>query len=245
MVEAVKLDPTMEEIVVALRETTRGAGRTPPYAVAGQARRGNWSSGAGARGDNRAGADVLDGAGLTDIADLRDSEIDRLLTDNAQLNGRVVYLLRIIEREQACNAALSVAHAAIEAERGALFRDVKTALEAELRPVLLVLLHLLEKQRADPAKEIGRRAGPETARAVKPVAVPVAPDRVDGTDGRIEGDTETPARKTAGAAMAAGPQQPRARQFMVRGTALFMSPGQARYSRTSLACRLRPTGWPA
>jgi hypothetical protein len=243
MVERVKLDPTMEEIVVALRETTRGAGRTSPYPVAGQAQRCNWSSGAAVRGDYGAGAETPNGAGSADITDLRDSEIDRLLTDNAHLNERVVYLLRVIEREQACNAALAVAHAAIETERGALFRDVKTALGAELRPVLLVLLRLLEKQRAEPSKEDGRRTGPETARAPKPLAV--APDGVEGTDGTIEGNAEIPARKNGGAAPEGIPQQPRARQRPVRATAFFMSLRQARYSRISAACRPRPAGWPA
>jgi hypothetical protein len=42
MVERVKLEPTMEEIVVALRETRRGATGTPPYAVVGRPSPGNW-----------------------------------------------------------------------------------------------------------------------------------------------------------------------------------------------------------
>ncbi len=133
-------EPTMEEIVVALRETHRDAGRSMPSQVLGR------------RSDSRNKSPNIitypqnARAGQTAAADLRDSEIDRLLTENARLNERVVFLLKIIEREQAQSAEL----AALAMEREAMFRHVKTALKAELRPALLVLLRMLEKQAADP-----------------------------------------------------------------------------------------------
>ena len=124
----------MEEIVVALRETHRGAARTTPFQVVGR-RPGN-------------GGHPQDWiAGATAAADLRDSEIERLLAENAQLNQRVVFLLKIIEREQARSAE----RAMLEVERATMLRDVKGALIAELRPALLVLLRTLEKQHTDPA----------------------------------------------------------------------------------------------
>ena len=45
MAERAEHDPTMEEIVVALRETKRGAGRMPPLTVVGGHPGVNWTSG--------------------------------------------------------------------------------------------------------------------------------------------------------------------------------------------------------
>ena len=77
----------------------------------------------------------------------------------APQRARRSFLLKVIEREQARNAELAAEHAALETDRGAIFRDLRAALEAELRPVLLVMLHLIEKQRADPAGEGAAASG--------------------------------------------------------------------------------------
>jgi len=137
MVERAEREPSMDEIVVALRETTRDAGQAPFVVAHGQT---VW----------------------TDAADLRDSEIERLLSENARLNERVVLLLKVIEREHAARAADRAARRALDAtEAGAVFREMKSALEAELRPLLLVLLRLLEKRRAESPREAIRRTQPE------------------------------------------------------------------------------------
>src|SRR6202012_433508 len=91
-------EPTMEEIVVALRETHRGAGRTAPFRVVGR------RSGNSGKAPNVVNYPQDWIAGATSAADLRDTETDRLLAENTQLNERVVFLLRIIEREQARSA---------------------------------------------------------------------------------------------------------------------------------------------
>jgi len=129
----------MEEIVVALRETHRGAGRAAPFQVVGR------RSGNGSRAPNVVSYPRNWAAGATAVTDLRDSETERLLAENAQLNERVVFLLKIIERGQAQSAD----RAALEMERAAMLRDVKGALKAELRPALLMLLRSLEKQHTD------------------------------------------------------------------------------------------------
>ncbi len=152
MMDRAEREPTMEEIVVALRETGRSAGRMPPFTVVGGQPGGIQTSGA---------APHSQGA-PADIADLRDSEIERLLTENARLNQRVMFLLKVIEREQTGHAE----HASIATDHSANFHDMRAALEAELRPVLLVLLRLVEKQRADPdgpVVEGVRQARRETA----------------------------------------------------------------------------------
>jgi hypothetical protein len=136
MVDRAERDPTMEEIVVALRETRQAAGRAVPFAVVnGQREVDQAPAGAPDARNARVGA--------TDITDLRDSEIQRLLAENAQLNQRVVSLLKVLEHEQARN----VTYRAPEAGHNAVSREVKAALETELRPVLGVLLRLLETLR--------------------------------------------------------------------------------------------------
>jgi hypothetical protein len=175
MVETAETEATIEEIVVALRETRRGAGRALPFTVvdggqpsdncgSGTVQRGG--EGSGARGHSAA-SEAQNGVGSTDVGDLRDDEIERLLTENAQLNERIMFLLKVIGREQAHDAE----NAAIETDRGVIFRDLRAALEAELRPFLLVLLRLLEKQRVVPVGESTRRATPKAAHPAAPVAV--------------------------------------------------------------------------
>jgi hypothetical protein len=177
-------EPTMEEIVGALRETRQRAGRVPPFAVVGgQPAEGRASGSVLRGGEGGAAVDARSGTvGSTDIADLRDNEIERLLAENARLNERVMFLLKVIEREQARNANIAAEHAARETDRSTIFRDLRTALEAEVRPVLLAMLQLLEKQRADPAGEGARRAGHEVARATLPKAAPYDDDGIVDLD---------------------------------------------------------------
>ena len=134
MVEQADREPTVQELVGALRETRRSAGRAPLFTVVG----GRSS------GDGVIGTEAWNSANRpTDIANLRSGEIERLLAENSRLNDRVVFLLDVIEREQAHTAP----DAALEPDRSVIVHDVRAAIEAELRPVLQVLLRLLEKQR--------------------------------------------------------------------------------------------------
>jgi hypothetical protein len=127
MAERAEHDPTMEEIVVALRETKRGAGRMPPLTVVGGHPGVNWTSGMA--------ADAANGtAGSIDITELRDGEIERLLAENGRLNERVVFLLKVIEHKQAQSAAIAADHAAIERDRDVLFRDLRAAVRGGAPP---------------------------------------------------------------------------------------------------------------
>ena len=147
MVERAEHEPTMEEIVVALRETKRSADRVQPFPITGPPR------------GPRTLRPVI---GSNDHTDLRDTEIERLLSENARLNARIVALLKVIEQEQQLRHADGVAEIApTEADRDAIYREVRAALESELSPVLVVLLRLLERYHAetgdgDPSK---RRLG--------------------------------------------------------------------------------------
>jgi hypothetical protein len=183
MAERARREPTMKEIVVALRQTTRDADRVPPLAVADPSR----------------GKRIVGGINnLTDVVDLRDDEVERLVQENARLNARVVSLLKVLEHQQAVHAESAVERTAettrIDADREAILREVRTAIEAELAPILLVVLRLLERQRVDPGEgshEATRGAGPG------PAAYPTPSDwlvdlmqRVE--DPRLEDGVPTP-----------------------------------------------------
>lgn len=133
MAQRAPREPTMEEIVVALRDARRSADKLQPFPVAKHP---------------RANTNI----GSTDLADLRDTEIERLLAENARLNARVISLLKVLEQEQANSAQLAV-EAPVEADREAIYRDVRAALEAELGPLLLVLLRVLHGRGTTPAAD--------------------------------------------------------------------------------------------
>jgi hypothetical protein len=167
MVEKSEREATLEEIVVALRETRRGAGRGPSFTVVGGSPSGNAGVGGAAR---EPGASVAqnEAAGSADVSDLRDGEIERLLTENARLNERVVFLLKVLEREQARSTEVATVGVATVSDHGAIFDAVSMALEAELRPVLLVLLRLLQKERTHQPKGPAASDDPAPGAAVVP-----------------------------------------------------------------------------
>jgi hypothetical protein len=171
-------DPTMEEIVIALRETRHGAGRPPPPPLSVVRGRdvSDWTSQAAPSNENRGAgrahvgaADADNKIASTDVADLRYAEIERLLADNARCNERVMFLLNVIEREQTRNAAAAADSVAVEMDRGAILRDVRASLDAELRPILLVLQRLLEKQQPRPAEKSVRGPGVKAPCPAAPV----------------------------------------------------------------------------
>ena len=144
MVQRAEREASMEEIVVALRETRRSADRIQPLAIAETPRGGR-----GVRGM----------VGSTDLVDLRDGEIERLLSENARLNARVISLLKVLEHEQANQAEITAGTAPTVMDQTAIYNEVSSALEAELRPALLVLLQLLQKQFVDAAPDDGTAVG--------------------------------------------------------------------------------------
>jgi hypothetical protein len=157
MVEIAEGEPTIEEIVVALRAARQSMGRVPPFSVVDGRKAGDNSVAAlrigketGVR-DKGAVAAAQGVDGSTDIGDLQAGEIERLSAENARLNKRIVFLLNIIEREQSQKSDDGAEHVTTATGRSMISSDVRTAIEAEFRPLLLVLLRLLEKLRADQA----------------------------------------------------------------------------------------------
>jgi hypothetical protein len=173
MVEEAKRDPTVQEIVVALREATfRGRGRG--MAVVGN--RPEESS----RSPDRAWATQADDddrrsvdrqGAVVDVAELRDAELQRLLSENARLNERVVFLLKTLEREQLSrNERREVERQSARGDREAIAKEVRDALEVQLKPVLLTVLQLLRQL---PANGGAQR---NSAR------IPDGDDRIEGRD---------------------------------------------------------------
>src|SRR5580704_7030109 len=144
MVERARREPSMEEIVVALRQTTRDADQVHQFAITGPSR----------------GNRIVSGIDQSiDVVDLRDDEVERLLQENTRLNSRVVSLLKVLEHVQSHRAESAVDQTAqttqTEADRDVIPRAVRMAIEAELGPILQVVLRLLERQRANPG--VGHR----------------------------------------------------------------------------------------
>lgn len=152
MVEKSEGEATIEEIVVALRETRRGGDRLPALTVVDGKQSDDKSVALSRFGEDIDTCDqgplagALSAGGATDIVDLHAEEIERLMTENTHLNQRVAFLLKIIQRQQG-----AAEQAATETDRGASIQGLRTAIEGELRPFLLVLLRLLEKQRGNSA----------------------------------------------------------------------------------------------
>jgi hypothetical protein len=165
MGEPAESDPTVHEIVVALREaaTRRNGGgsagraeRVPGFEPRPADRRGDFAPASREPwSDDKPAAIEFKEAAFVDVAELRDEEMRRLLDENRGLNERIVTMIKIIEREQAGRAALAAALDRAEAprvqERAAIGKEVRQAIEAELRPVLLTILRLLEKPPAETA----------------------------------------------------------------------------------------------
>jgi hypothetical protein len=170
----------MEEIVVALRETKRTADRLLPVAVGGPPQRA------------RRGLRMVDGP--SDVVDLRDSEIERLLSENARLNARIVSLLKVIEQDQAYHeevAAQAEKEAApVEMDASTIQREVRAALEAELSPVLLVLLRLLQKRSAD-GSATGGDGGPQATATAEATPSEWIVDIMRKLDAKAPAPTET------------------------------------------------------
>ncbi|HZS83016.1 MAG TPA: hypothetical protein VFA50_09090 [Stellaceae bacterium] len=160
-------EPSVQEIVVALRDAAR---RGPSFEGAERNGAANDLAAAPVRPSARTAiappAEPLAGAG-DDIrvaprdseSDPRDAEIQRLIRENARLNERVFALLSsAAERQEKHPAALAAA------ERNLVAREVRDALRAELKPLLLALLHVLERMaRESEARASLRFDGPAAA----------------------------------------------------------------------------------
>lgn len=177
MVEQAAREPTMDEIVVALREARRGASGTPSLTVVGGQDGANQTADTLLRRNDSAPAHADEHDVRTripiDAAALRNQEMERLLTENARLTQRVMFLINIIEQQQPHTATPTPADDTIEAARSAMAREVRSALEAELRPLLLAVLRLLEKRQASAVAPVGEKAAPPGAPRAAPGIRPI------------------------------------------------------------------------
>ena len=186
MTEQTEHEPTIEEIVVALRDLT---GRNPgeeaafvekappapkakepgPDASPRQLERIEMH-GAIASGDHRITAGSMSIAN-ENAADLRDLEMQRLMDENYRLNQRVIYLLKIIgQQERAAHSSNGAIDGAASSStpmlrsvgHDVIAAEIRRAIDAEMRPLLSTLSRVLEQALpeggAAPAKQGGRFA---------------------------------------------------------------------------------------
>lgn len=184
MVEEAKRDPTVQEIVVALRETTfrgKGRGMTVVGRRPDDSERPPALYQAKSEDDDTPGAVEYKEAAFAEISELRDAEMQRLLAENARLNERVVFLLKVIEREQAArNERRDAESEPAREERQAIVSEVKSALEAELRPVLLTVLRLLEQSQLGAGAQRAQIPAGSAPPAIRRQAAPTVERKDDG-----------------------------------------------------------------
>jgi hypothetical protein len=162
MVEEAARDPTVQEIVVALRETTLGGKRRGVSVVAERSAEGDhavrqrWlpADQRSERGYSEPAPARRSDSARVDVAALRDAEMQRLLDDNARLNQRVVELLKIIEEQAARQHEGRKASRAADAERAAVAAEVRSAIESQLKPVLLTVLQVLKHPPSNAAPRV-------------------------------------------------------------------------------------------
>jgi hypothetical protein len=137
MVNETRRDPTVQEIVVALRETQGRSAMRPRSAPAPV-------------GGSAGFDDVLRHRGApVDVRGLRETEFQRLLDENHLLNERIVELLNMVERERQAREGDRAQMEKIShrlTQQKAMRDDVRNAIEDELRPVLAAVLKLLERK---------------------------------------------------------------------------------------------------
>ena len=165
MVERAEREPTMEEIVVALRETRRGAGRGPSLTVVGGQPGGKPGIGYGCR---RLRTGRLARPTSPICATARSSGFWPRMRGSTSASS---FSSRSSSASRRAAPRSRPHRAAIETDRDAIFRGLRAALEAELRPVLLVMLRLL--QRSAPSRRphgqgMRSRARPSTAGERRP-----------------------------------------------------------------------------
>jgi hypothetical protein len=149
---------TVQDIVVALRATARRRGGDTQAAGARQPDPGRSADrGRVQRVDSLHQAWRGESVADAGIAELRDGEIDRLLSENRRLNDRVVFLLKVIEHDQQTIANERAAAAILADEQETMARETRASLEAEWRPILVTLIRLLDRRNHEQQSEPGGR----------------------------------------------------------------------------------------
>jgi hypothetical protein len=158
MIDRAEHDPTVQEIVVALRDTARRRGgvMSPTAEPRSDPERSD-GGGRSQRVDSLHRVSRGESAATTGFAALRDGEMQRLLDENRRLNERVVFLLKIIEHDQQMLANERAAALLLAEEQDTVARETRAALEAEWRPILVTLLGMLDRRDREPPSERGVR----------------------------------------------------------------------------------------
>ncbi len=152
-------EPTVEEIVVALRDMAERRSRrdaaplrdvgaiVEPVTVHRRSERFDFLNPRAT--DDEPVAVEFKNVAVPDIAEMRAAEIERLLGENRRLHEQVFHLLHLVEQERQTLRADAVERAATKDGREAIVREVRGTIEAEMRPLLKAILRLLERTGAE------------------------------------------------------------------------------------------------
>jgi hypothetical protein len=189
-------EPTVEEIVVALRDMAERRNRrdAAPLRYVGAIvepvtthRRSERFDFLDPRAnDDEPVAVEFKNVAVPDIAEMRAAEIERLLGENRRLHEQVFHLLHLVEQERQALRADEADRGATKDSRAAIVREVRGTIEAEMRPLLKAILRLLERTGAERGGQAlgNASAGELPARLGRPrlgIAVERQPDRADAS----------------------------------------------------------------
>jgi hypothetical protein len=172
-------DSSVQDIVVALRDTARRRGGGLPAMGERSDLERHDGHGRPQRVDSLHRAWRGESVADSGIVELRDAEIQRLLGENRRLNDRVVYLLKVIEHDQQLLANERAAAAELAQGQETIARETRAALEAEWRPILVSLLQMLDRRGHEPSLERGVRRIFGAAKTNKAVATRPGRSEID------------------------------------------------------------------
>ncbi|MDB5411286.1 MAG: hypothetical protein JWL84_6198 [Rhodospirillales bacterium] len=165
MVNETRRDPTVQEIVVALRETQGRSATRPRSAPASIGPAAGFDDNLRHRGPP------------VDVRTLRETEFQRLLDENHLLNERIVELLNMVERERQAReddrAHMEKISHRLQQQK-AMRDDVRNTIEDELRPVLAAVLKLLERKGSAATRAAAAAAATAAGRSDASVGVSAA-----------------------------------------------------------------------
>jgi len=153
MPEQAEQEPTLQEIVVALRDVAAPAKPREPAAAAEPGASLYRLQPSRPAVPPLPPADARSAERPPPSGDPRDAEIARLVDENHRLNLRLFELLRTIERSRRAGEERPIPQAPAAIGREAIRREAREAIRRELGPLLVALVKILDAGAAPPGAQ--------------------------------------------------------------------------------------------